>query len=344
MRMGAKHRNEIGASTFMDYSRLSGQEFEMLCARLLRAGGYTLQRQEAKSQDIGVDFTFSDPSGHTWVAEVKHYQRPRIGTSVLRQAAGQLNSAKQLTGADNGLLILSMMLPKALKDDVEAREGITVWDCRHLDDLLSKSPEVEQDFSLLLNARAAAQRIQDTPTPLHPRAQELIDRLEALPPGKETFRAFEDLCVEILNYAFFPHLGVPFVQSRSEDGLDIRDAVYPISDDQPFWQEIKRISSTRFMVAEFKNYTDAVGQREVESIQQYLYKKAMRMFGVLCSRKQPSESALLARRRAWVEADKLILLLSDEELKDLVRARSYGDKPTDVLDTQLGEFFLKLAP
>jgi len=328
----------------MDYSKFGWQEFEMLCARLLQASGYTLQRQGARSQDIGVDFTFTDPSGETWVAEVKHITPPRTGTPVLRYAAAQLNSAKQLTGAKNGLLIVSILLPQNLKGDIEAREGITIWDSRSLNALLVNRPEVEQDYLLMLDAQAVARRGLEQPAPLDPRAQELIGRLEALPPGRESFREFEDLCVEIVNYAFFPQLGVPSVQSRSEDGLDIRDAVFPIAGDHAFWQEIKRTCSTRFMVAEFKNYTESVRQREVESIQQYLYSKAMRMFGVLCSRNQPSESALLARRRAWLETDKLILLLSDEDLKDLVRAKSYGEKPTDVLDAQLGEFFLRLAP
>ena len=316
----------------------------MLCARLLQASGYTLQRPGARSQDIGVDFTFTDPSGETWVAEVKHITPPRIGTIVLRYAAAQLNSAKQLTGAKNGLLIVSMLLQQNLKADIEAREGITIWDSRSLNALLVNLPEVEQDFLLLLDAQAVARRGLEQPAPVDPRAQELIGRLEALPPGRKYFREFEDLCVEIMNYAFFPQLGVPSVQSRSEDGLDIRDAVFPIAGDHAFWQEIKRTCSTRFMVAEFKNYTESVRQREVESIQQYLYSKAMRMFGVLCSRNQPSESALLARRRAWLETDKLILLVSDEDLKDFVRAKSYGEKPTDVLDAQLGEFFLRLAP
>lgn len=328
----------------MDYSKFGGQEFEMLCARLLQASGHKLQRQGARSQDIGVDFTFTDPAGESWVAEVKHFTRPKTGTTVLRQAAVQLNSAKQLIGAKNGLLIVSMLLPQNLKDDIEAREGITVWDSRRLSELLADRPEVEQDFLLLLDAHAVARRGLEESTRLDPRAQELFDRLEVLPPGREAFRDFEDLCVEILNYAFFPQLGVPSVQSRSEDGLDIRDAVFPIAGDHAFWQEIKRTCSTRFMVAEFKNYTESIRQREVESVQQYLYSKAMRMFGVLCSRNQPSESALLARRRAWVEADKLILLLSDDELKDLIRAKSYGENPTDVLDAQLGEFFLRLAP
>lgn len=328
----------------MDYSKLGWQEFEMLCARLLQASGYKLQKQGARTIDIGVDFTFTDRLGETWVAQVKHFKRPRTGTTVLREMAVQLNSAKQLTGAQHGLLIISMLLPQKLKEDIEAREGLTVWDSRRLNDLLASNPEIEQDFLLLLDAQTVARRGLELPTPLDPRAQELIARLEALPPGRDTFREFEDLCVEILNYAFFPLLGVPSVQSRSEDGLDIRDAVFPIASDHAFWQEIKRTCTTRFMVAEFKNYSEGVRQREVESIQQYLYSKAMRMFGVLCSRNQPSDSALLARRRAWVEADKLILLLSDDELKDLVRAKSYGEDPTDVLDAQLGEFFLRLAP
>ncbi|WP_442783887.1 restriction endonuclease [Collimonas fungivorans] len=330
----------------MDFSKLAWQEFEMLCARLLQATDHTLLRQAARSQDIGVDFTFTDPTGDTWVAEVKHFSRPRTGTTVLRHASVQLNSAKRLMGAGKGLLIVSMLLPENLKSDLEKREGITVWDSRILNELLSEHPEVEQDFLVLLDAQTVARRglEQSQLQPLDSRAQELIARLEALPAGKGHWRDFEDLCVEILNYALFPQLGVPAVQSRSEDGLDIRDAVYPIASNDTFWQEVRRTCSTRFMVAEFKNYTENIRQREVESIQQYLYAKAMRTFGVLCSRNQPADSALLARRRAWVEADKLILLLSDEELKDLVRAKSYGEMPTDVFDAQLEEFFLRLAP
>ncbi|TDS82156.1 restriction endonuclease [Comamonas sp. JUb58] len=328
----------------MDYSKLSRLEFEKLCVRLLKASGYSLKPQDARSTDIGVDFTLTDSSGKNWVTEVKHFIRPRIGTIVLKQAAVQLSSAKQLIGTTNALLIVSMMLPQSLIEDIESREGITVWDSHRLNEILADSPQIEQEFRLQSNSQTGAYRSFEQSPPLDPRAKELIDQLDALPPGINTFRDFENLCVEILNYAFFPQLGVPSIQSRSDDGLDIRDAVYPISSDYAFWQEIKRTCSTRFMVAEFKNYTDGVKRREVESIEHYLYTKAMRMFGVLCSRKQPSESALLARRRAWVESDKLILFLSDEELKDLIRAKSYGEKPTEVLDVQLEEFFLRLTP
>jgi hypothetical protein len=328
----------------MDYSKLGWQEFEMLCARLLQASGNTLQGITAKGQDISADFVFSDPGGKTWVAEVKHSQKSRTGTTLLRQASLQLSAARQFTGAEHGLLIVSMLLPQALKHELAQRENISVWDGSYLNELLELHPDIRRDFQILLDAQAATRRGVGQDVPLEPRAQELITRLESLPPGRDHWRDFEELCVEILTYALFPQLGVPVVQSRSEDGLDIRDAVFPISAPDSFWDEIKQTCSSRFVVAEFKNYTESISQREVESIQQYLYIKARRMFGVLCTRKQPAESAMLARRRAWVESDKLIVICSDDELKDLIRARSYGERPTDVFDAQLQEFFLRLAP
>ena len=328
----------------MDFTKLGWSEFEMLCARLLRSSGFELTPTPARGRDIDVDFTFTDTEGKTWVAEVKHFQRSRTGTTFLRQASQQLSAARQFTGAENALLIVSMMLPQALKQELSQQERISVWDSRELNELLARSPDVQRDFQVLIDAQSLARRGTTEEAPLEPRALELTSRLEALPPGPDHWREFEELCVEILTYALFPQLGVPAVQSRSEDGLDIRDAVFPIATSVGFWDEIRKTCLTRFMVAEFKNFTDGIGQREVESIQQYLYAKARRMFGVLCTRKQPTAAAFLARRRAWVEADKLILICTDEELKDLIRARSYGEKPTDVFDAQLQDFFLRLAP
>jgi hypothetical protein len=148
----------------------------------------------------------------------------------------------------------------------------------------------------------------------------------------------------MLNYSLIGPFGVPTIQSRSEDNLDIRDAVYPIGSGNVFWDDLKRMCATRSAVAEFKNFSGPITQKEVESVQQYLFRKAMRMFGLLCSRSAPSASALRARRRAWMEQDKLIVLLSDEDMKEMVRARSLGGDPSTVIDAQLDEFFLHLAP
>jgi hypothetical protein len=98
------------------------------------------------------------------------------------------------------------------------------------------------------------------------------------------------------------------------------------------------------MVAEFKNFSEPIGQSEVESLQQYLLPKAKRSFGLLCSRQKPSDLALRARRRAWMIDENLILFISDDDMKEMVRRRADDDNPAFVLESQLGEFFVHLAP
>jgi hypothetical protein len=173
---------------------------------------------------------------------------------------------------------------------------------------------------------------------------ELTARLRAVPPGRDGWRRYEDACIDILNYAFIPPLRVPRIQSRSEDGLDRRDAIYPIGRGGPFWDGLKHQYSTRMIVVEFKNYTDAIGQSEVESLQQYLLPKARRSFGIICSRTTPSESALKARRRAWMVSENIILFLSDDDLQKLVDIRSRDADPSHVLDELMDDFYITLTP
>lgn len=145
-------------------------------------------------------------------------------------------------------------------------------------------------------------------------ARALLLQLSELKRGRDDWQAYEDLVVEMINYAFYPELGIPLLQSRSEDGLDIRDAIYPIKSQHWFWNEVRTACQTRFVVVECKNHDYEPGQREVESLQQYLYAKALRTVGLLVARRPPAPPALIARRRAWVEMDKMILFVSDDEL------------------------------
>jgi hypothetical protein len=63
-------------------------------------------------------------------------------------------------------------------------------------------------------------------------AKQLIQRLEGIEKGRPGWRAYEDACIDILNYVFLPPLRTPRIQSSTEDGLDRRDAIYPIGSDQ----------------------------------------------------------------------------------------------------------------
>jgi hypothetical protein len=92
------------------------------------------------------------------------------------------------------------------------------------------------------------------------------------------------------------------------------------------------------VVVEFKNHDGDVGQEEVESLQQYLMPQAKRSFGILCSRDNPSPSAVKARRRAWVMASNLILFLFDLDLEELIRTKASGKDTPRVLESQMDVF------
>jgi hypothetical protein len=148
----------------------------------------------------------------------------------------------------------------------------------------------------------------------------------------------------MLSDIFSPQLGAPDMQSRSEDGLDIMDAVFPIRGTTAPWATVRSEYRSRFVVAEFKNYVEPIGQRQVESLAQYLWHKAFRSFGLLLSRNGHDAPAAVARRRAWVEHDRLILLLQDTDLVDMTQLWEEGEDPFQLLDAQLEEFFRRLSP
>ena len=253
-------------------------------------------------------------------------------------------ASQELVGASRGLVIVSSDLsPRAVKQFAQ-HDNISVWDRSKIAELLKKHPDILEEFFTLAQMKKSIRRRIDDPLAQDPRATELFEQLAIVEPGREHWRDYEDACIDILNYAFIPPFRVPRIQSISEDGLDRRDAVYPISIGNPVWDRIQTECRTRMVVAEFKNLSDAPGQKEVESIQQYLYPKAMRSLGFLCAREPASEAALKARRRAWVEAGKLIVLLCDDDLQEILLLKAMDENPAQVIDGQIDEFFVELCP
>lgn len=326
-----------------EVEKLSGEYFELLCAKLLQKEGYIVQELEHRGRDIGIDLELRDQNNQKIAVEVKFFKRPRTSNRYLKDVASQLKRGADLIKADRMLLIVSMVLPSHILDEIQSL-GVEVKDSKWIRNSLASSPDIENEFENLVLTQDSVKSSLNQGLHIDPRARELIESLKKLDCGRDKWIEYENICIDILNYLFFPSFKVPKLQSRSEDGLDRRDAVYPIGNGHAFWEELKRDSHSRFAVAEFKNLCEAPTQKEVESIQQYLFVKAKRMFGVLCCRHSPNQSALKARRRAWIEFDKLIVILSDDDMIDMLNIKGSGDDPAGVIDSQLEEFWLELTP
>ena len=330
----------------MDLHALDYAEFELLIGLLLRREGYEILKTPAPPGHVaGADYEVVDPSGAFQFVEVKHFERP-VPLSQIDRFLGDIDRLRASKPDARGLLVLSGMLATKTQEALGQRAHISVWDGKVVERLLAKHPDVLASANQAASARTAFFALQATLVSggAESKAAELVKRLRAVSRGRDHWKSFENLGVEVLSHVFSPALGAPDIQSRSDDGLDIIDAIFPIrSRDYP-WSYVRSEYQTRFVVAEFKNYSDPIGQRQVESITQYLWRPAKRNFGLLISRSEPSESAIVARRRAWLEAEKCIVFLHDDDLVDMLQSSEGDSDPFDIIDTQLENFFRGLTP
>lgn len=330
----------------MDLHALDYFEFELLVGLLLKNEGYDIVRAPSPRGYIaGADYEVISPNQIYYFVEVKHFKRP-IPISQIERFLGDLERSRESKPDSEGLIVTSGEFTPRAKELIAQRPHIKLWDSTVLTTLLEKHPEIASRAGKTASARSDFFEFESTLLTgiADSKRTEFIKRLKAVPPGKDHWRAFEEVCVEILSLVFSPELGPPDIQSRSDDGLDIIDAIYPIRSSEHPWAFIRSEYGTRFVVCEFKNYTDSIGQQQVESIAQYLWRPAKRTFGVLISRSTPSEAAFAARRRAWLETEKCIVFLSDEDLIEMLKSTEEDLDPFDLIDMQLEDFFRSLAP
>lgn len=328
----------------MNLQELSGQEFEVLVGLLLKRTGHEIVQGPGPSMVRGPDYQAITPDGQELVVEVKHFRRG-LGKSQISQFIGDLDRYRMQNPSAKGLLVLSSEISQELKSSLRQQSHIDVWDGINVQMMLSQHPDISNIFqSLQASQQSFISQVAFLTGPPTNRASELCSEMRKLPCGTGHWKDYERICTEILTYVFSPDLAAPEIQSRSDDGLDIIDAIFPIRSNAAPWSIVRAEYRTRFAVAEFKNYCDPIGQRQVESIAQYLWDKAHRTFGILVSRKNASQSAAAQRRRQWLESGKMIVLLSDDDLCEMLNMKESGGQPFDIIDSQLEDFLRTLTP
>jgi hypothetical protein len=323
----------------MDFTKLDWSMFEVLIARLLSVSGYKIF-EKCKPGARGPDMIVGNPDGSSEFVDLIHLKN---SSHLLKKLLADVERYSEFDKAYNLLLVTSNEISKVAFEKLSKKEKVRILGPSWIKDTINKHPSIEKEFSAIISAQDTV-KIPLKIESFDVHENSLILELKNLPPGKDHWKKYEDTCIKILNYLFLNPLAPPKIQSRTEDGLDIRDAIYPIRPGNQYWDTLRIECRSRFMVAEFKNYTDSPSQKEVKSLQQYLYPKAMRSFGILCARKQANESALKQRRRAWVENEKLMIILSDQELIEMMKLKSSGEEPFELIDTQLEDFFSVLCP
>jgi len=171
---------------------------------------------------------------------------------------------------------------------------------------------------------------------------DLCRELRTLGKGKAHWKAYEAICERILRFLFPNDLSGWHTQKRTDDGLNRYDLICRLSPTTDFWNFVDAQLSSRYVLFEFKNYNSPIKQGQVLTTEKYLLPRALRSLGIIMSRKGADKAAQLTAAGAMRESGKMMLILDDDKVCELLHAKDRGDDPADHLFQLSDEFLMTL--
>ena len=314
------------------------------------------------------------------IVEVKFYFSKQVTNSALLNAATSLLVKTHQAGFNGiGLLFVSAMVDSNVKLHLLSEYGIILWDRSNLCSILWK---LRKDMTPFIDMFLAVQSGEDTSHPfdgafhdlptdlesyalpnqlkgdgsvqsteeaqaadaaLRHRAEGLIDRLRSIVPGKSQATEFEDCCTDILKFVFKEQLRSWHRQERSDDELSRYDLVCGIQPKEDFWITLVNSFHTRYVLFEFKNYSEPITAMQIYTTERYLYPAALRRVAIVIAANGADEHAHRAAAGALRENGKLILLLDTNDLIELINLTVDGNSASDYLSSKLEKFLITLS-
>lgn len=236
----------------------------------------------------------------------------------------------------NGVLLVaydsgSDRLYSINSNEIEIKENI-IWQGISID-----------RFTVLENNNPKNSIIKESPVQY--KSNELINKLKACKAGRDEWRVYEEVCTSIIDFLFrdsFRNFKT-IIQARNDNGLDIKDLVVPNRSTNPFWSEIRTDYGVRNIIFEFKNYVDPISKNQIVSTSNYLKKKAYGRFAIIFSRKgllQPNGE--LEQLEQLRDSDKMIIVLNDKDLIELITYKKRGEKAEEILEMMKTELELRM--
>jgi hypothetical protein len=175
--------------------------------------------------------------------------------------------------------------------------------------------------------------------------EDLIEELKSCKSGKENYKNYEKICCKILKYLFSDDLTLWKEQIKSNDNIYRFDLFCRVKDNnnKSFWSIIENYFKSKYIIFDFKNYTEKVKQSEIYKTEKYLYSKALRTVGIIITPNGYDENAFWAMKGSLRENGKLMLLLTNNDLLNMMK-RKIDDKedPSEYLLNILDETLLTL--
>lgn len=172
----------------------------------------------------------------------------------------------------------------------------------------------------------------------------LIEEMHRCQAGKSMARPYEVLCRKLLENIFSDDLALWRGQQKSNDDLYRFDLLCRIKDgnQKTFWGIMERYFNSKYIIFEFKNYSEKITQKEVYTTEKYLYAKALRSVGIIIAANGYDDNALWAAKGCLRENGKLIILLDTEDLIAMNEMEMDNEGPSGYLLNKLDDLLSEL--
>lgn len=332
------------------------------CKRLLGKHNCMLVEDEPSTKDKFWDFHFCNEDKNLWVY-YKNYKSEGISPSAINTILKNIVWAKKTQKIPDNDIVLLILFGNVSGIDrkvLYSRYKIIVWDISNLIFYTENDKSLLKELSQLtyfpidniVGEAAEGWNITtisnaDDVEKISTTAVEYIHDLKSLGMGKDESGGYEKLCERIIQYLFSEAFHIMSSQHKTGDKHFRMDLICSFKGmnehTHPFWQLLAQHYNTRFVVFEFKNYSEEIGQNLIYITEKYLFNPALRNVAIIISRKGFSKAAKFAAEGCLKENGKLILNITDDDLIKMLEAKNSDGEPTNILMDNFEEFLMSLS-
>lgn len=255
-----------------------------------------------------------------------------LDNSQIKEILRQLDLYRQDTG--KGKMVFAF--PGVLTNDATtyfAKDDIQVWDIPYISvRFKNEIPKISHPIFQRLFSKHSKKQLE----------MELIEKLENTKSGKTEWNIYQKLLNEILSRLFCPPLSNPIYELSDEFRFNRRDFIMPNYSDNGFWAYIRDIYNADFIVIDAKNYTKKVQKKDILQICNYLKSHGAGLFGIIITRNGGDTSCFHTIKEMWAMQKKLIIILTDDDLKQMLNLKAVGNNPEDIIKQKIEQFRLSL--
>lgn len=272
-----------------------------------------------------------DQKSTKWIIETKKY-KSLVNNGIIEQFYAkflylEIQNSKPLFITSSGLTQSAQLIAK--------KRNISVWTLR---DLFER---ITEDFAIKYFGKSKDS--QKPPSPkINSKEVNLISSLKSINPGKKEWSNYQSLVFDILEYLFCPPLEIPHYELADLDSRNRRDIIFENDANEGFWKSMREIYKAYYIVVDAKNYSKPLSKRPIIDIAYYLKPYGCGMFGIIACRKGTNGASEHAIKEQWIGNKKMIVVLSDEDLIEMLEIKNNSGNPEAIIRKKIANFRMKL--